>query len=388
MPISQSSKNKKILFVVTQGEQGGAQRYVYDLAMNLDRLGYDCLVVTGSEKLELRNKLEAGGVKIQLARHLVRGINPLQDLLAIWELKKIFQAVRPDIVHLNSSKAGFLGSLAGSLAGTKNIIFTAHGFHFLENQNPIIQTISFWLEKFASSFRRKIICVSEFDRQAALKARLCSAEKLIIIHNGIDLENFRLLPREQARKFFSTTYNLQLTTFLVGTVAHLYATKGLKYLIDAAREVTKKFPNAKFIVIGEGNQRQNLESRIKNYGLQDKIYLLGEIQEAAKYLSAFDIFVLPSIKEGFPYAILESLAAGVPIIATKVGGIPEIINEILIPPQNPSALSRAITNLLENPDLAKKLEINAKAKIKDFQLSKTIQKTQKIYEELLADSRA
>lgn len=365
MNSSQSAKPAKILFVITQGERGGAQRYVFDLAAHLPRDRFSVSVVAGPEKSELRNLVLGRGGRFLICRNLIRDIHPLKDLLAIRELRKIFAREKPDIVHLNSSKAGVVGSVAARLAGVKRVVFTAHGFAFLEPNSWWRRQIYYWAERFATYFRDKIICVSECDRQAALRSRLGPAEKFITIHNGIATVS---LPPPTSH----------LTPpFVVGAIAHLYPTKGLNHLVDAARDI-----DAKFVIIGEGPERANLESRIKNYGLGNKFELLGERINAHQYLPQFDIFVLPSVKEGFPYVILEAMAAAQPIVATAVGGIPEILNHetgILVPAADPKALADAIKFLIENPEIAKRLGQNARERVKNFTLEKMVAETAKIY---------
>lgn len=385
----------KIIYVITQGELGGAQRYVHDLATNLDKTQYDVLVMAGAEKPDLKIKLERAGIPCALVKNLVRKLHPLKDLLAIFELQKAFRELEPNIIHLNSGKAGFLGSIAAGLAGQRNkVIFTAHGFSFLEPNPWWLRTLYLWAEKIAKPFRQKIICVSEYDRQQALKQKIGAEKQLITIHNGIDTEKFQIL-RGQLQ--INSKFKIP-NTKLVSTIAHLYPTKGLKYLIEAAKIVTAKFPAVSFVVIGEGQEKTKLESRIKNYGLGEKFFLLGAIPNASQYLTEFDIFVLPSIKEGFPYTILEAMAAGLPIVATNVGGIPEMITPslsppiplrgtggeevgvgILVPPKNPETLAEVIIYLLNHPDLAEKLIQNAREKVGHFTVQKMLAETEKVY---------
>src|SRR3989344_2985002 len=128
----QSANLIKILYIITQGEMGGAQRYVYDLATGLDPKQYKVTVAVGNERGDLEKKLSAAGISTRVLRHLKRAINPWHDLLVLWEIRRLIQAVKPDIVHLNSTKAGFVGSIAAAMAGARNVVFTAHGFAFLE----------------------------------------------------------------------------------------------------------------------------------------------------------------------------------------------------------------------------------------------------------------
>ncbi|MDP3741434.1 MAG: glycosyltransferase family 4 protein [bacterium] len=354
---------KKILFIITQGEMGGAQRNVFDLAANLKRDLYNVLVVTGYERFELADKCRGAKIEVKIAKHLKRDIHPWHDLMAILEIKKICKEYGPDILHLHSSKAGVLGSIAGALAGIKNIIFTAHGFHFLEPQSLLMKKISFWLEKFATLFRTKIICVSEFDRQEAIKTRLCPPEKLVTIHNGITLEFQNADFRMQIESPHSKIINLK-SKITIGTIAHDYPTKNLKTLRAAFEIVKQKFPQAELKIIGRGSKN-------------------GEIENAAKLLPTFDIYVCSSAKEGFPYSILEAMAAGVPIVSTAVGGIPEAVEDgkdgLLVPPGSPQNLAEAIIKIIKNPELAANLARNAAKKVQDFSLEQMLKKTISLY---------
>ena len=378
--------NTKLLFVITQGELGGAQRYVFDLATHLG--AYDITVVIGSHNEPLKSRLESAGVRVIIAARLVRNIHPLNDILAILELKKIFLNLKPDIIHLNSSKAGVIGSIAARLAGIKNEISTAHGFAFLEPHNWLVQKFYFWAEKIASLFRKKIICVSEFDRQGALERRLCPPEKVVTIHNGIDFENLRFalthalrgraqselykyeLPRKESKKYLNSIFHIPYSKILIGTIAHDYPTKDLKTLRQAYRLLKPEFPNLELVIIGRGGT-------------------IDEIPDASKLLPAFDLYVCSSVKEGFPYSLLEAMNAGLPIVSTNVGGIPEMItdgqNGILVPPKNPSALADAIKKLIVSPELAAKLGQAAKERVKQFSLEAMIAKTEEAYKHLNRD---
>lgn len=386
MTISQPKNRIKILYIITQDEMGGAQRYVLDLASSLEQNKYEVLVLAGGGKQDLSSELKQRRIEVRTVKHLKRSINPFQDILAFFELKRIICDYKPDILHLNSSKAGAIGSLAGRMGGVKNIIFTAHGFAFLEPHPWLIRWIYFWAEKLATVFRKKIITVSEYDRQAAIKSGLGPTEKFVTVHNGIQID---VIPSETTLSSGEArAQNDKQKWPIIGTIANLYPTKGLSYLLDAAKMVIKDFPEAKFVVIGEGRERKNLELRIRNYELKNNFFLIGAKKNASQYLSAFDIFVLPSLKEGFPYTILEAMMAELPIVATAVGGIPEALTNnqegLLVQPKNPSALTEAINKLIASPSLAKTLAQNAKWKVKKFSLSKMVEKTLKVYHSLIS----
>lgn len=353
----------KILYIVTQSEHGGAQRYVLDLATHLNKSQYEIHVATGGGGW-LLDSARAQKINVHHLKHLTRNISLISDIAAYFELKKLIFGINPDIVHLNSSKAGFLGSVAAKSAKIPKIIYTAHGFVFNEPMNPV----KLWLYKKAeilSSKRiNKIICVSEYDRTTGIKAGI-NADKLITIHNGIDTD-IKFLSKDDARKALREKNN----GLWIGCIANFYHTKGLDILIQAMTKI-----DAQLTIIGDGILRAKLEEQIKNLGLEKKIILLGSIENASRYLLAFDLFVLPSRKEGLSYTLLEAAATGIPIVATKVGGTPEIIkdniNGYLAEPSNSEDLAQKINHALVNP-LDSKLS-------DEFSSNKMLEKTLAIY---------
>lgn len=429
-------KKKKIIYLVTQSEWGGAQKYVFDLATKLPKEEFEVLVAAGfgdgsldhaRDQGELFKKLEACHIPCLKLKHTVRAIKPIKEVLAFFELLSLFKKERPDIIHLNSSKIGILGSLAGKthklITNNKLLITsTVHGWVFTEPLSWFQKKLYYFLEKWTARLKDKIITVSEADRQIALKHKFAKPEKIITINNGLPTD-INFLSRDDAKEYIISFFQnvssviartpseseeaeaistktrkiasaalrqaqdgLAMTgkqSKVIGTIANLYPTKGLNYLIEAAAILIKNYPDLMFLVIGDGQEKKNLELKIKNLGLEDRFFLLGTIERAYQYLKAFDVFVLPSIKEGWPYTLLEALAAGVPIIATTVGGVPEIIkdgeNGLLVSPAAPDQLAQAIQKLLDDPDLANRLQQNALASSARFSLKEMVDKTMKIY---------
>ncbi len=384
-----SQQRKHILYLVTQSDYGGAQRYVFDLASSL-KGKYQITVAAGpSQSEELLKKLATAQIDFKKLKYLRRAINPLFDLLGLWEIIKLIKKIKPDIIHLNSSKAGFLGALATRLLRTSNlehqtVIYTVHGFVFLEPMNFLKKKLYVWIEKISARWKDYLITVSENDRQVGIKYKITRPEKLITIHNGIDSEKINFLPKEQSRQFLTVNYKLKAKSYkLIGTLANYYPTKGLNYLIEAAAQIIKEKPEIIFALMGDGPERKKLEQQIKQLNLE-KYFILGYQENANQYLKALDIFVLPSVKEGFPYAILEAMSAELPIIASAVGGIPEIIqnnfNGILVEPKNPKILAEKIIELLKDEDKQQKIGRKALAAVKDkFSLATMVEETEKLY---------
>ncbi|MDD5589867.1 MAG: glycosyltransferase family 4 protein [Candidatus Portnoybacteria bacterium] len=373
---------KKILYLVTLSEMGGAQKYVIDLATGLDKNQFEVAVAAGGNG-PLFERLQNAGIKTFKLKRLKRQINPFRDLAAYFEIRKLLKTWRPDVLHLNSSKISVLGSLAGRNLPMK-IAYTVHGAVFKASFSSLSKRLFLWAEKFTAQFKHKIICVSEYDRRLWLEHKVVPAEKLTMIHNGID-PKIDFLTKEEAQKKLLAGKNLAgIKT--IGALANFYPEKRLDILIEAANLLIKN-PQTKFkiffILIGSGPLEKQIKTKIAQMGLADKFILTGILPNAARYLKAFDVFVLPSEKEGLPYTIIEAMAAGLPIVASRVGGIPEMVqdgmNGYLISPHDPEALAERVLQLLENPTLARIFAETSLKKVQDFSLAKMLSETEKQY---------
>ncbi|MDP2951311.1 MAG: glycosyltransferase, partial [bacterium] len=295
----------KILYLITQSDMGGAQKYVFDLTCGFKN-EFELIVAAGKGTNELFSFLKEKKINHLKLNHLSRLPNPLKAFLAVLEIRRLLKKEKPNILHLNSTTAGFLGSLA--VLGLKikpKVVYTVHGWAFLE-PGIVKQKLFYLFEKITSKIKNKFIVLSNYEKQVALKKKISKENQLEIIPNGIN--NLTFLNKEQARE----KLNLPSNVILVGTIANAYKAKGLKYLLKAHALAL----NYQLVIIGDGPEKKKLQ---KQFPLSN---FLEKIENASKYLKAFDIFCLPSVKEGFPFALLEAMQAQLPIIATKVGAIP------------------------------------------------------------------
>lgn len=372
----------KILYIVTLSELGGSQRYIADLASNLPREQYEIAVAAGGNG-PLFDQLAARGITAYRLNHLVRAINPVQDAAAFFEVKKLIKKIKPDVVHLNSSKAGVIGSIAAKLTGVKKVVYTAHGFVFNEPMAKWKKMLYLTAERFTSQYKDTIICVSEFDRRVGLSYRIAPAHTLVTIRNGIPEPAF--LSRADARR----AVGLADDATIIGTVGNFYPTKDLIGLVRAAKIVQGHLPDALFAIIGDGVERGRIEAEIKRLDLEKTVTLCGQRDRFGRYFSnhfkLFDVYVCSSVKEGLPFSILEAMAAGLPIVSTNVGGIPEIITDnstgLLVEQKNPQALADAIVRLLHDKKLAERLAHQAQQEVRaKFSLERMIEETKKVYQ--------
>lgn len=357
---------KRVLFVITQSEFGGAQRFLDTLIHHINRDKFELEVALGNigTKDFLEERLAKTGIAIHRLSNLTRNPALLKDLGAIFELKKLYKKIKPDVIFLLSSKAGFVGSLA---AKNCRVVYRIGGWTFNDPWPKWKKRIWVILEKVSARWKDVIIVNNEHDLQQAYELGISPRDKIVLIHNGLDIYKMGFLPKEEARlklfeKISHRSGRIFQTEVIIGTIANLYPTKGLKYLIETAEHFKNK-EEVIFLIIGDGPEKIELENSIKQKGLQKKVFVLGQMPDAHKLVSAFDIFVLPSVKEGFPWAVIEAMAAKLPVVATRVGALPEIIedgkNGMLTEPAQPEQMVSKIQELLGNDNLKQKLGIQA-----------------------------
>jgi len=374
----------KILYLITKGNFGGAQRYVYDLAVNFHCQGESLteVVVAFGEGQVLERKLKEKGVRTIRLQNAQRDVSILKDIKLFFELLKLFKKEKPDIVHLNSSKIGALGAFATRLHYTLQpkpytLVFTAHGWAFNDSKFLLSRIVLKFIQWLTIILSHKTIAVSQSVKKDFAGWPFVS-KKIKVIYNGIKLPEF--LTKEEAREKLLPE---KKDRFWIGTVSELHKNKGLDILIKSAAPVLKNNSNAIVVIIGEGEERENLLNLIKNKGIEEQVFFLGFVENAARYLKALDIFTLTSRTEGLPYVLLEAGFAEVPVIATRVGGIPEIIDEkfgTLVEKGNIEGLSQKINKLTENVQNRLLLGEKLKEKItNDFSLEKMITETLSVY---------
>ncbi|HEX2912499.1 MAG TPA: glycosyltransferase family 4 protein [Chloroflexia bacterium] len=379
-------KKVRLLLVITQSETGGAQKYVRDLATGLPREQYEVKVVCGGNS-KLVTDLQREGVEVTALECLVREINPVKDWKAFTALRKIIKAWQPRIVHTNSSKAGLLGRLAARSCNTPVILHTAHGFVLSEPLSLPVKTFYWIAEKAGAIAGNHTIAVSESDRRLALRFGLTAPSKITTIYNGIEIQ-----PDESPAGQFEDlrlAAGLPPEKKLVGTVANFYPTKGLSYFISACAQVKKVFPDCHFVLIGDGEERALLERQVQELELCQDVTFKGRCEDAWRMMHSLDVFVISSVKEGLPFSLLEAMAQERPIVATRVGGIPEVLREgefgRLVAAGEPQALAKEIIDLLEHPAAARELGRQARCRVlESFTLDKMISSTHQLYQKQLA----
>jgi glycosyltransferase involved in cell wall biosynthesis len=342
----------KVCQVITRMDWGGSPDVLRLLCWKLDPDIYELKIFIGStshpsEKTRLF--FAAFEPQITFVPELKREIDLWNDWLAFWKLFRVFKKEKFDIVHTHTAKAGALGRLAACLAGVPAIIHTPHGHNFYGYFNRFFSAAIILIEKFLSIFTCKIMVLTQLERNDYLKFRVAGDKKIILIYMGLELDKFI----GQNPQKFRSNLNIDPSEKLVGFVGRLDPIKGAQVFVRAAGLCLKADTRAKFILAGEGALRRKLEESAESAGFNGRVIFVGWREDVADVMSALDILVLPSLNEAAGMVLIEAQSLGVPVIASNVGGIPEMIKQgqtgILVPANDPEALASAIKELLSDP---------------------------------------
>jgi glycosyltransferase involved in cell wall biosynthesis len=377
----QSQQRTKIIYLITKSNWGGAQRYVYDLATNLDTQKFEVVVALGGQG-SLADLLTHAGVRVITIKSLERDISLKKEWQFARELWKILKTEKPAVLHVNSSKAGGVGTLLGRLARIPRVVFTAHGWSFNEDrsfwQKLVIKKLH-WLTVLLS---HQTIAVSRSILQQMDWPLVQS--KMQIIHPG---RSIGVMYNKEAARAKLASNDSELSSHLsdpwIITIAELHPIKRLNILVEAMVQIVEKDPSVRSVIIGEGEMRAELEQMITRSGLNKNIFLLGNIAEAARFLPAGDLFVLPSKSESYGYVLHEAGLAGLPVIATNVGGIPDVITHNqtgrLIMPDDSGSLVKEIEHFIQHSDEWQFYAQNLQSSMKTRTTEIMVEATSKLY---------
>jgi len=332
----------KVLHVVGDSRYGGAGRIITGLALMAQAEGWDVEILTTDPIFQQEaRRLGVGVLGLDVIR---RKIRPAWDLTGLIRLSRALKRGAYDIVHTHTSKGGFVGRLAASLAGVPVIIHTLHGFAFHEQSPRTSRSLCAALERIAAAQCDRIVSVSAFHRQWAVDLRICKASRIVSIPNGV-----RDTARPHtARSDVRNKLGLRDSDVMLLNTSRLAPDKGLEYLIEAV-SLLPRTPAFQCFIAGDGPQRDSLEALASALGVRDRVRFLGYREDVSDLLAAAEIVVLPSLREGLSIALLEAMSSSKPIIATRIGSHVEVAEPnqaaVLVPPADGKSLSAAIVSL-------------------------------------------
>jgi glycosyltransferase involved in cell wall biosynthesis len=362
--------NIKIIYIITQPDLGGAQGNVYDLISKFS-LESEVHLAVGSEG-HLTEDVCVLGIPVHIIPNLTRSIKLLGDYYAIKEFVAVIRKIKPDIIHAHSSKAGVIARIAGWLTKTP-VAFTAHGWGFTPGTPKLRRSVALIAERSLASLSAKLICVSESDRQLALRCNVGNEKSLTVIRYGIENANV------------STPALAQQPPKLI-MVARFNEQKDQETLLKAIAQLNDA--DFHLDLVGSGVSLEFCQQLAKSLGILNKVSFLGDRRDVPELLAKAQIFILSTHYEGLPISILEAMRAGLPVIATSVNGIPEEIENgktgLLVPRQDVDALAEALSKLVQVPEVRQLMGNAAREKfLREFTIERMFMETRAVYEDLL-----
>jgi len=349
-----------VIHIITRLDRGGSARNTFLTALGHDRKRFRVSLVYGRSvpltaeeaapmKIDLE-RLSQAGVRVSEVPTLVREVRPILDAWALLVLWRLLRRERPALVHTHTSKAGVVGRLAAWLARVPVVIHTPHGHIFYGYYGVVASALIRLLERLLAKITDRIVTLTDRGAQEHVQYKIAGPQKFVTIHSGIDLAHFRSVQVDPAVK--RKELGLPPDGAIVGTVGRLVPIKGLEWLLKAAPQVLAQFPQACFVIIGDGPLLGELRQLTSKLGIGLQVVFLGAREDVLECLAALDLFVLPSLNEGMGRVLLEAMAVGCPVVATRVGGIPDIVADgttgLLVPPRDDRALAEAILTLLRD----------------------------------------
>ena len=371
----------KIVYVITRMVVGGAQETTKHMAEHFCREGHEVLLVMGPETGP-EGRLEADVPTVVLPT-LVRRVSPVADLRTVWLLYRLFRRERPDIVQSQTAKARFVAPVAARLARVPSVIQTIHGFSF-NNEIDRYEWLYLRLERIAARMCHWNVFVSDADLEEAERRRIVDPDKATVIRSGVDLEKMMAAGSSGAADL-RAEYEIPGGK-IVTLLGRLSSPKTPEVFVDAAALVVKHHPETRFLLVGDGAKKTAIKARIARLGLERSVFLLGLRMDAPELVAASDVVVHSSTHEGLPKTIHEAIAAGKPVIATAVGGIPAVLENgvtgLLVSPLDPEGLAAAMTSLIEDERLGQRLAAAALQTLPEFGVERTMLDAERLYERL------
>ena len=374
-----------ILHIITKMAVGGAQMNTLISCRDISLMGYPSAVLTGPEispEGTFSDLSEKYGIPVYEAPHLIRKLSLYHDIKAFFEIKRIIEDHNFSIVHTHGSKAKFLGRLAASRAkGHVKIVQTVHGWSFFDTM-PLLQKAFYSiLEKVGYGLAHSNIVVSPHDIRKGVNWGIGKPEDYQLIRSGVEFDSFfskRGMKKESREKL-----GIPLDCPVVGTVIRLAPQKHPEAIVDVAVRVIAKHPSTRFVIVGDGPLSDYMHSYVAEMNLQENFMLLGSRKDVAEILPAFDVFLLTSRSEGLPRAMLEALAVMIPVVATDVGGIAELVNGLrngfLCSHGDLDCLSSGVTRLIESPELREELLASVDQDLKPFSAKIMVEELFQLY---------
>lgn len=386
----------KIVHIITRLILGGAQENTLITCKGLAQRGHDVTLITGpalGPEGELFEQTKNQKYKTIVIDSLRRQINPIYDIPAYNQLKKILAEINPDIVHTHSAKAGILGRYAADKFKIKNsklrIIHGVHGLSFHEYQNPLLNKFYIAVEKAAAKKTDAFICVADAMTQKSLAAGIGRPQQYTTAYSAIEEEPFLNPITQQQRNDFRKKYNIPENAIVLVTIARLFHLKGHKYIIESAKALAGRFENVIWLFVGDGILKDQLQNQIASFGLTDKFRFTGllPVEKMPLVIQSSDILVHCSLREGLARVLPQAMLCAKPAISFDIDGANEVVNPDtgrLVEPKNIEQLTEECAELIANENLRTELGLAAREFVKEkFSPKAMVDTIEKVYKKLI-----
>jgi glycosyltransferase involved in cell wall biosynthesis len=386
---------RKILHIITRMDRGGSAQNTLLTCQALSGK-YDVVLAHGLSLESRMTDLERQSVERQIKearKHglkdisipsLVRRVDPVRDIRAFFSLWALLRREKPTIVHTHTYKAGILGSWAAKMAGVPIIIHTPHGHIFFGHFSPLVTRFFMMIERLTAAMVDRMVALTEGERRDYAAFSVVNPDKMVTIHSGVNIDQFMKVKANGREK--KRSLGLNTNGLVVGTMGWLLPIKGPIYLLKAMAEVWQDHPDIQLVYVGKGDLEKELKEEAYQAGVSDKVKFLGWRDDIPEIMQIIDIFVLPSLNEGMGRVLVEAMASGKPIVASNVGGIPDLVknghNGFLVAPGDVNGLSLAIKKLIEDEQLRLKMGRKGRNMAPHFRVEKMVEKIDALYSSL------
>jgi len=335
-----------------------------------------------------RDDLEATGAQV-LHLPISRRLHPLEDLASLLDLVYLMRRLRPDLVHTNTSKAGFLGRLAARLAGVPLVVHTIYELPENSTDRPWLKAGYRALEFLAARWADHLITISEPNRRQILAQRLCSPDKLTLIPEALELSRYQA---SRSPHEVRASLGIPQDAPLVGSVGRLEPAKGHADLLEAFHLVLQRMPRARLVLVGRGHLEVELRRRTRELGIEGQVLFAGFREDLVDLLATFDVFALASHYEGLGVATMEAMAMSRPTVCTGVGGVPDVVVDgqtgYLVEPRAPAWMAERLVELLSDPEKARQMGQAGRRRVEEhFRVEDSNRKLHCLYQNLLVGRR-
>ncbi len=373
----------RVLHIITRLDKGGSADVFLDLAAGLKGIGHNVFMAVGPT-LEPQTDINAFSEKTGIPHYdvpsLRRSCLPFTDCLALFEILKIIRKIKPDVLHTHSSKAGFIGRIAGRIAGVKVTVHMPHGHVFYGYFSSVTARVFVFLEKIAALFTDKILTLTEIEKKDYIREKISDDSRIVTIPCGIDIERYASSSRTVRDEF-----GISPDQPVIGWVGRIEPVKGCDYFLRACHLIKKKMPSARFLLVGEGSSKEEMEELAHYLSISGEVIFADYRTDMPEIMNSIDLLLHTPLNEGLGRVLLEAMTCGKPIVATDVGGIPEIIEHgvqgFLVPAEDYESMAKESLKILMDPELAKRLGNAGSKKAMNFSTGQMVQKVHNLYNE-------